>query len=183
VLAAVCGCNGTQTQPNPEPPAVVPKYEAPAVAEPDEIESESETDEDVPVFALNEEEHRIYAAYREVYDIEIFRDVAPVSIAMVFIQCGLDGDIDAEYAMFHPEGLTETKEEYTEMNTANDAALDAERRQYYAGVLFASLRDGAFTEEGSTGFITFTTSLGEEARFYLAKNKDGVWMADYYPIR
>lgn len=167
--------NGLQPRPTPTPtpePTPVPTatpYRNPW-GEPKEI------------FSLTDEEKRIYTAYLTSLSTDVFRDVDPVSIAKIFIQCGIEGKANAEYTMFSKEGRDVTKEEYLKMNE-KDMESPVETRKEMADVVFGLLYQGKFTDNGdNTGIISFVDAYDNELTFKLLKNAKGVWEVKFNPF-
>jgi hypothetical protein len=201
-LACLClaGCVGQQA-----PPAAAPTPEATAAptAAPTPTPAEDPTLVEDPnwdsipeweegdlaenpnpgrVFALTEAERVLYETYLEEMDTKIFRDAAPVSIAKIHIQCGIDGKWAQEYAMYAPEGLTATPEDFAALHSEDVTSTPIESRQEMADYMFANLDGGEFLQEddrhGRLRFFVETDAFD----FYMIKDADGVWRPKYDPF-
>lgn len=186
ILAAFTACGGPDAPPE-ESPAPAPSAEVDVEAGKDvetgkepETETEPEAQTEVTPFALSAEENALFEAYVKDKDVSLFKDAAPITIAKVFIQCGVTDNISAEYAMYAPDSTEDTEEEYIRKSTVDATPLPVEERQRFADLLFGLLDQGAFMEVSPTeGYIEFGTADGQNGRFHLMKDENGIWQVNY----
>lgn len=169
-----------ETEQGTDMPAATEQVEnTPATEEQDANES----NEPEAVFELTEEEQAIFERYVESLDNEIFRDVAPVSIAKIYIQCGVDSLWEPEFSMYAKEGLTISREEY---KAAHDEDLEAGytlTRKAMADYVFPYLQDSEFVEDGGNkGHIDFEAVDGEPWTLRLIKSDTGIWEIKFLPF-
>jgi hypothetical protein len=155
--------------PTPTPAAVDPNNVSPNIA--------SET---IYKFNLFPIERTLYDSYVENNDLSVFKDVSLISIAKIFIQCGLDDNIDAEYALYHPDTTTHTLEEYIELNTTEGRAVALQDRLTFADIYFGNI-DGAEVKHvtENTASVNFKSQAGENVSLVFRKSDDGIWLMEY----
>ncbi len=135
---------------------------------------------DLPTFSLSEEETKLYEKYISEKDINIFKDVPAQSVVKVFVQCGIEGELESEFNMFAPETLDGlTLEDYLKVYDSEQIKGTKETRQQYAGIAFSKIDEASFVDEGNTGYIEVTAATNEKLKLQLVKSKNNIWLINY----
>ncbi|MCL2351288.1 MAG: hypothetical protein FWC55_02020 [Firmicutes bacterium] len=142
-------------------------------------------------FKLTDAQQALFDEYTKNLDIGIFKDANPVDVAQVYIECGIEGKWEAEYNLYDPNGVFQTKDEYHRAFVADMNNADIRTRRSLADLMFPYLNDGRFIDDGNNlGHILFDSpaetdaSQGESATlgplikkiFRFSKNGDGIWL-------
>jgi len=134
-------------------------------------------------FKLTDAERAVYEEYVRTLDINLFKDLPPVSIVKIHIQCGIDGEWEAEYTMFSEKGLFLTKEEYHGEHIKDLSSADFSSRKTLADMIFSTIENGVFVDsDDGLGHYDFVTDVNEPVEFYLVKNSDGIWLPKIEPF-
>jgi len=142
------------------------------------------------VFKLTDAQRALYDEYAQSLDIGLFRDVSPIDIAQVYIECGVEGKWEAEFNLYHPDGMPYTKDEYYQQHVTDMLNQDPRTRRLHANINFPYLNDGVFDDYGNgKGHILFETptppditvegsTLGPPTKIAMIfqQNSDGIWL-------
>jgi hypothetical protein len=133
----------------------------------------------VSKFELTEEENTVYQKFKMSHDPEALRNLSPLSIAKLYVQAGLDGDAETEYAFYttDPDYIRWSKEEHLQFakndNTSNEQLLEA----------LGGIQDGEWKATSDfEGYISFETKNGPQG-FQMRKDADGIWKVHFMPIQ
>lgn len=173
------------TQTDTEPTQEADKPEADDTEADDPAQSESNDAWAVPddvSFNLTPEQRTEYDEYIKNADIGTLKGSSPLDVAKIYIQCGIDGNWEAEYNLYAQQGITMTKDEWRELNDVDVGTLDLSTRQSQANYIFPFLQDGQVEEEADTCIITFHDAQEREITFKLLKNEDGIWLVKFNPF-
>ena len=141
------------------------------------------------VFTLNETQQALFDKYSKDYnfDISVFKGAAPMDVAHVYIECGIEGLWEGEYNLFYFESARLSKASFKAENDQDLATRDIRSRRDYANILLGTLKDGEFVDTGDeSGYIRFETYentsdyeslVAVKSRMYF-KKVDGIWMID-----
>lgn len=142
------------------------------------------------VFELTENEEALYKEYLEKNDMEIFRDVDPISIAKIHLMYGVKGEWKAEYSMYYKETKMKLTEEEFEQVYIKEAKTNVpEVKKSLANWYFPFIDEGTFKTEGDAGVIHFL-SVPEEGdapedcvvNFHMYKDSTGLWWVQEDPV-
>ncbi|MCL2853260.1 MAG: hypothetical protein FWE20_09555 [Defluviitaleaceae bacterium] len=166
---------GEDIELTPVPPEIHERY-----LDPDHPEFPFYIPETVGVFELSEAERAYYDEYILTGDLSALEGIEPVSVLRVWIQAGIDGNLEHEFNLFHPDTLDgETLEAYLESNSPEFAGSPA-IRQRWANVFFSHLEDGEFVvdADGSRGTLIFYTETEERISLSVRQNEAGIWLVE-----
>ena len=149
-------------------------------------------------FVLSSEEQALYDEFKANLDINIFKDIAPASIAKVFVQCGIEGNWEAEYELYSKEGfyilndddeeVYFTKEDWQFFSDKDIRESQLITRKDRADIVLPLLGEAEFVDNGENlGYLTFISTDPEKTmyHFVFVKNENGVWQPRYagiYPV-
>jgi len=176
--------HGQQIAPEaPEPPVELePIIEAPIA---DQWEYDIDNPESpfympaIGRFGLTDSERANFEEYIRTGDLAVLYGVEPVSMIKIWIQAGIEGEIEREFSLFHPDTLDgETFEMYRAANQGDGMAGTARVRQRFADIFFSQLEDGDFTMEDGRAVITFDTETGERLTLATRLSEDGIWLVE-----
>lgn len=133
-----------------------------------------------PTFSLSTDEKKLYDAFKESLDIELFRGVSPLSIAKIYIVAEMELDYEIYNALFTTVEDPSTKQirKYNEKaQKVREAYFTKEIQQLISAYVFAGLENGTFREINDTlGEISYISPInGSETSFNMRKNKKGIW--------
>lgn len=140
------------------------------------------------VFSLTEEEQALYDEFKENKDMNLFKDVNPISIAKVNIMFGVNGEWESEYAMFYKEdGMETALEEYKQMYEKREKESAPGEVQSYANWYFPFIDEGEFKVDGNNGVIIFHQvpvegEEDDEVNFHMVKDANGIWWVRENPL-
>jgi hypothetical protein len=130
-------------------------------------------------FKLSEKESAAYNWFKLDHDRVNLRGLTPLSIAKLYVQAGIDGDAETEYALYtsRPDYVRWTKEEHL-MYAANSKVSKEEILAAFQG-----LQHGEFIETSDfEGYIKYENPNGMQG-FHLIKDEDGIWKVGFMPIQ
>ena len=138
-------------------------------------------------FTLTETQQKLFDKYSENFnfDISVFKGAAPVDVAQVFIECGINGLWEGEYNLFYFETRQVRKVDFKAEFDRDASAVDIRTRRDYANLLMSGLKDGKFVDDGGGyGHIEFKSydmtsdyeGIYEAAAKLNLKQVDGIWM-------
>jgi hypothetical protein len=134
---------------------------------------------DQSTFKLSEKESAAYNWFKLNHDRDNLKELTPLSIAKLYVQAGIDGDAETEYALYtsRPDYVMWTKEEHLK----NAAASKVSKEEILAA--FQGLQNGEFIETSDfEGYIKFENANGMQG-FRLIKDDDGIWKVGFMPIQ
>ncbi|MEC1179016.1 S26 family signal peptidase [Metasolibacillus meyeri] len=129
-----------------------------------------------------EQERSLYTAFKNSNDIEVFRNVDPITYARVQLYAQFLVDKRTAYRMYttEPGHVQWTEEEHIRQNNSF-SHLENERRyaSYYAQLLLA----GEFQIHNDEGIITFHLPSGDIGMWRMIQNKNGIWQSGFLPLQ
>ncbi|SOC08416.1 hypothetical protein SAMN05880501_10577 [Ureibacillus xyleni] len=133
-----------------------------------------------PTFSLNKDEKVLYDAFKESLNIELFKDVSPLSIAKIYIMAEMELEYEMSCALFTTVEDPSTKQirQYNKKaQKIREAYFTREIQYLISAYVFAGLEKGTFREINATsGEITYISTIdGSETSFNMRKNEDGIW--------
>lgn len=178
----VTACGNTDEvaeEPVPDTSLEINQSDLDEVPEPtEENDNESEY-----IFTLTEEEQIVYEQLKEELSTSVLEDIDPFSIAKIHIQAGIDGEWEAEYAMFSEEGRERTLEEWGKFYEEEISEADQAYIVSLANSSFSLIDEGTFIDVSETeAYILFEDIYNEELVFRFVKNDAGIWEVRYHPI-
>ena len=142
-----------------------------------------------PSFLLNETEQVIYDQFKENYDVEVLRNVDPVTIAKMYAVSDLEQDIETNYALLTDEETLRawSREEHDERFLRDNIydLSDDEINMIFA-LQYNGIEYGRFIEsEGIGGTVEFTPSYKPNMpmSFHMIQNPDGIWQVAFMPLQ
>ena len=170
--------------------------ESPVPDVPDESEQEEENDEtsdeeekneiaDDGVFELTPEELAAYENFSADFDTAHLKDLAPLSVAKLYIWAGYNQNYEVEYELYtdREESVMWSKEEHMDM-----AQDDFNSTPQEVLALFNNIEDGEFIQSDEYyGYIRYypteDKNLEATSGFVLLQNEDGVWQVGFMPLQ
>lgn len=132
---------------------------------------------------LSEYEQELFDNYIKSLDINLFKDVSPISIAKIYIHCGITGNWKAEYNIFSMEDYVPSKEDFYEEHINEMALFNLEEREEYARNMFFDIGNAKYVElEDNMSYIYFMDIEGKPIRFMFIENSDGIKLPRFSPI-
>lgn len=133
-----------------------------------------------PTFELSIEEKALYDGFKASHNLELFRNIDPISIAKIYVVAEMQQDFAMYKALFTTVDNRETKEirKYIEhAQLVREAYFTKEIERLHSAGAFAGLEAGTFTEQSEdTGIITFFSPMtGSETTITMRKNDKGIW--------
>jgi len=183
ILLSACGSNILQNQ---SPP---PHQEAVVWPTGDYVNPFPQVEGKQTKFTLTDAQQALFDAYSKnfSFDISVFKGAAPIDVAQVFIECGIEGYWEGEYNLFYFSDKKVTKVSYKAEYDKDVATRDLRTRRDFADIMMPYLKDGEFIKEGAdSGYIRFasyentsdfTGLVTVVYRTYL-KQINGIWMMD-----
>ncbi|WP_431027374.1 hypothetical protein [Lysinibacillus sp. LZ02] len=140
-----------------------------------------------PTYTLTEEEQQLYTQFKESHQLELLRDVSPITIAKLYVTSDLKRDNRMNYA------LLTNKEEYIAWSLKEHlthqsihALLSTLELELLHAYEFSGLERGKFieTEEGY-GYIDFTLVYQPKIQrgFQMVRNDEGIWQVAFMPLQ
>lgn len=133
----------------------------------------------VSEFKLNDAEKDTYERFKLAYDDNLLKDLSPISIVKLYVQSKLDGNKEAEYALYttRPDYVLWTKEEHLSY-----PALDSGAKEQIL-VDFSGIEEGKFIQTSEfEGYISFMNANGEMG-CRMVKDENGVWKVAFMPTQ
>lgn len=149
------------------------------------VTEQREENEDMSeyIFNLTEEEQIVYENLKEELSTSVLEGINPFSIAKIHIQAGIDGEWEAEYAMFSEQGREMTLEEWGMYYEDERSEADQSNLVSLANSRFSLIDEGTFVDISETeAYILFTDIYNEELVFRFIRNDDGIWEVRFHPI-
>ncbi|MCT6925377.1 hypothetical protein [Metasolibacillus sp.] len=133
-----------------------------------------------PTFELSLEEKALYDDFKASHNLELFRNIDPISIAKIYVVAEMQQDFAMYKALFTTVDNRETKEirKYIEQaQLVREAYFTKEIERLRSARAFAGLEAGTFTAQSEdTGIITFFSPMtGEETTITMRKNAKSIW--------
>ena len=130
-------------------------------------------------FELTEVEFAYYEKFIRTGDISVLYGVDPFSVIRISLQAAVDGNIEHEFSLFHPDTLDGlTLESYLAANNPETAG-GPEFLQRMADLFFSQMDQGEFTRDGDRAWVSFYTELGEPLTLSARQNDDGIWLVEF----
>jgi len=190
----LCGCGGN-VKPTPSPtPTVTTIAESEIHQTPVIIPTGPYDNPYAPLgvktkFTLTDAQQKLFNAYSKDFnfDISIFKGVAPIDVAQVFVECGLEGLWEGEYNLYYFDTRKVAKAQYKAESEQDTATNDIRTRRDQADITLSKLKDGKFVDEGnSSGYIEFDSYkltadysgvVAIKQRLHMKQVND-IWMID-----
>jgi hypothetical protein len=141
-------------------------------------------------FELTSAQQQLYDTYVKDFnfDTAVLADAAPVDIAAVFVECGINGLWEGEYNLFCFNDKPVTRAAYKEENDADLKTLDLRSRRDMASLVFPFINEGTFVDNGDdTGYIDAVTldpgNVESGVRIGMSVNMtrvDGIWKVNQF---
>lgn len=134
---------------------------------------------DTTAFKLTEEEKTAYNWFKLDHDLDNLKNLTPISIAKLYVQAGMDGDAETEYALYttRPEYVMWSKEEHIKISE-NNRTTASQKLAALGGI-----QDGKFVETSDfEGYISFENANGSQG-FRMIKDPGGIWKVGFMPIQ
>ncbi|MGA9225692.1 MAG: hypothetical protein WB217_05040 [Mesobacillus sp.] len=134
---------------------------------------------DTTAFQLTEEEKTAYNWFKLDHDLNNLKNISPISIAKLYVQAGIDGDAETEYALYttRPEYVMWSKEEHIKFSE-NDQTTASQMLAALGGI-----QDGKFVKTSDfEGYISFENANGSQG-FRMIKDPDGIWKVAFMAIQ
>ncbi|MEH7885665.1 hypothetical protein V7654_15300 [Bacillus sp. JJ1609] len=134
---------------------------------------------DTTAFQLTEAEKTAYNWFKLDHDFDSLKKLSPISIAKLYVQSGIDGDAETEYALYttRPEYVMWSKEEHIKFSDS-DRTTAAQKLSALGGI-----QDGKFVETSDfEGYISFENANGSQG-FRMIKDPDGIWKVAFMAIQ
>jgi hypothetical protein len=134
---------------------------------------------DTTAFQLTEEEKTAYNWLKLDHDLDNLKNLSPLSIAKLYVQAGIDGDAETEYALYttRPEYVMWSKEEHIKFSE-NDQTTASQKLAALGGI-----QDGEFVKTSDyEGYISFENANGSQG-FRMIKDPDGIWKVAFMAIQ
>lgn len=134
---------------------------------------------DTTAFQLTEEEKTAYNFFKLDHDLDNLKNLSPISIAKLYVQAGIDGDAETEYALYttRPEYVMWSKEEHIKFSES-DRTTSAQKLSALGGI-----QNGKFVKtSGFEGYISFENANGSQG-FRMIKDPDGIWKVAFMAIQ
>ncbi|WP_052344311.1 S26 family signal peptidase [Bacillus ndiopicus] len=133
-----------------------------------------------PTFELNTEEKALYEAFKASHNLELLRNIAPLTIAKIYIVAEMEQEYSMYKALFttiDDEETREVRDYIKKAQPVREAYFTKEIEQLGAAKVFAGLETGEFIQQSEDyGTITFFSSIdGMETRVTMRKNDKGIW--------
>ncbi|MFJ5792773.1 S26 family signal peptidase [Lysinibacillus sp. NPDC093197] len=126
-------------------------------------------------------ERALYDAFREQNDVEIFRDVDPLTIARVQLYAKFLADEQTVYRLYT------TRENYSKWSEAEHmrqhTQVEAERNRSWALEMAKAMKNGAFKELPDHGGVILFTQNESDMGYQMVKNENGIWQVAFMPIQ
>lgn len=168
----------------PAPPAPVPQDAIPDEPLPDLFPPSGY------YFTLTAEEQAAYERLKAELSTDVFYGLSPISVAKIYIQAGIDGEWEAEFAAYNPDSLERTREEFYESHRIDIERFDIASRRSLANWAFPFIDDAEVIIDGDRALLIFLSvpdpELGPDAEgdiqfLNLIRNDAGIWEMRFRP--
>ena len=214
VMLAACNSEGEKVieEPNPSPAPIDVMVVQPSIG-PDTTPPQEPNPNNYPPawyeFSLTDEENAVYEKLKTELTTDVFEGLSPISVAKIYVQCGVDAEWEAEYTCHSKIGLPVSKEDWHQQHIEDLAWSVVESRKDLAHWQFALIDDGEIKITGdeatiiyhSTPFMDMEVPSKEPGgepeyvmvepteeeieatynEFHLIKNEKGIWEVRYRP--
>lgn len=141
-----------------------------------------------PSFLLTETEQAVYDQFKESYDLEVLRNIDPVTIAKMYWVSNLQQDVETNYALLTDvEGLIAwPREEHDERSFNNIQDLSEDEIKMIYAFHYNGIENGQFVKsEGIGGVLNFvpTYKPNTPMSFQMVQNPDGIWQVAFNPLQ
>ena len=162
------------------------------------------------LFTLTDEENAVYERLKAELTTDVFEGLSPISVAKIYVQCGIDAEWEAEYICHSKIGLPVSLEDWHQQHIEDLAWSVIESRKDLADWQFALIDDSEVKINGDEAVIIYhstpfmdmevpSTEPGGEPEyvmveptqedieetyneFHLIKNEKGIWEVRYRPF-
>ncbi len=128
-----------------------------------------------------ETERSLYDAFREQNNMEIFRDVEPLTIARVQLYAKFLADEQTVYRLYT------TRENYSKWSEAEHmrqhTQVEAESNRSWAFEMAKAMENGTFKELPDHGGVILFTQNESDMGYQMVRNENGIWQVAFMPIQ
>ncbi|WP_042476379.1 S26 family signal peptidase [Bacillus ndiopicus] len=127
-----------------------------------------------------EQERNLYTAFKNSNDIEVFRNVDPLTYVRVQLYAQFLVDKRTFYRMYTTEHIQWTEEEHIHQNSSFS---QLEKDRFTATQYAEYIQTGDFQVKGNEGAIVFTLPNGDQSMWRMIQNKNGIWQSSFLPLQ
>lgn len=129
----------------------------------------------------SEKERNYYAQFKETNNIEVFRDVDPITYVRIQLYAQFLMDELTSYRMYTTrEGHVQWSElEHLEQTWKNQNEQERLSRLRYAQLI----QKGEFRSDGQDGAIVFPLENGDESMWTMTLSETGIWQSNFLPLQ
>ena len=129
----------------------------------------------------SEQERNYYTQFKETNNIEIFRDVDPITYVRVQLYAQFLLDEQTSYRMYTSrEGHVQWSEQ---QHLAQTSQTQKEQERLSALRYAQLLQKGEFRSEGEQGVIVFPSENGDESMWSMTLSEAGIWQSNFLPLQ
>ncbi len=126
-------------------------------------------------------EHQYYLEFKKTNDIEVFRDVDPITYVRVQLYADFLMDDQTNYRMYttREEYVHWSEQEYTQQSTISQNLYERLKALEYAQLI----KKGEFQFDGEEGGIRFPLGSGDESIWRMVLSETGIWQSHFLPLQ
>lgn len=128
-----------------------------------------------------EKERDLYTQFKKTNDIEVFRNVDPITYVRVQLFAQFLIDEQTNYRMYTSKEDYVLWSELTHMK--ENTITDSEKNRIWALRYAKLIERGQFQENGEDGVITYTMENGDQGIWSMIKSDTGIWQSAFLPIQ
>ncbi|MFF5994470.1 hypothetical protein AAGS61_06895 [Lysinibacillus sp. KU-BSD001] len=138
-----------------------------------------------PTYTLTAEEQQLYTQFKESYQLELLRDISPLTIAKIHLIAASEHDWRTNYTLLKNKkgDFTQWLEEVvgTDEGRPLFSSLETKLSNAYK---YNGLENGKFSEaKYGHGYIEFTPTYNAPGQMslHMMQNEDGIWQPTFMP--